>query len=128
MQGNNLFEYAVVRFVPRPEREEFLNVGVILYCNAKNYLQMKYQINKNKIKAFYDKADVEELRNYLKGFEEVCCAKSDLSPIAKMDNASRFRFLTAKRSTILQTSQVHPGLCNDPSATLEKLFKELVEN
>ncbi len=127
MQGSNLFEYAVIRFVPRPEREEFLNIGVILYCNAKNFLQMQFALNEKRLKGFYPDTDITELTAYLNAFKEVCCGNSASSPISKLDNASRFRWLTATRSTIVQTSKVHPGFCNDPEETLQKLQDQLVE-
>lgn len=126
MQGSNLFEYAVIRYVPRPEREEFLNIGVILYCNAKNFLQMQYSLDAGRIKSFYPDADVEALQQLLEAFKEVCCGAAVNSPIAKMDNASRFRWLTATRSTIIQTSKVHPGFCDDPQERLDKLHADLV--
>jgi hypothetical protein len=126
MQGNNLFEYAVIRYVPRPDREEFLNVGVILYCASKKFLHMKFDLDKKRIKAFYADAEVDELRKYLEAFKEVCCGSSTDSPIAKLDIASRFRWLTATRSTIVQTSKVHPGFCDDPMVKLEQLHEQLV--
>jgi len=128
MQGSNLFEYAVIRFVPRPEREEFLNIGVILYCPSKKFLQMKYSLDENRIRAFYRDADIDGLTKFLAAFKEVCCGSSADSPIAKLDIASRFRWLTATRSTIVQSSKVHPGFCNDPMEKLEKLQEQLVEN
>jgi len=127
MQGSNLFEYAVIRYVPRPEREEFLNIGVILYCSSKNFLHMKFALNEIRINAFYADADIDELRKFLEAFKEVCCGNSADSPIAKLDIASRFRWLTAARSTIVQTSKVHPGFCDDPMEKLEKLLEQLVE-
>ena len=127
MQGSNLFEYAVIRYVPRPEREEFLNVGVILYCSSKNFLQMKFALNEERIRGFYPDANIDELKSYLVAFKEVCCGSSPSSPISKMDNASRFRWLTATRSTIVQTSKVHPGFSDDPEETLERLQQQLVE-
>jgi hypothetical protein len=128
MADNNLFEYAVIRYVPRPEREEFLNIGVIIFCKASGFLQMKYEVDEQRILAFYAKADVEELKNFLQGFEEISNGSSVTSPIAKLDTASRFRWLTAVRSTIVQTSKVHPGLCLQPEQTLEKLFNQLVQS
>lgn len=128
MRESNLFEYAVIRYVPRPEREEFLNVGVILYCPSKKFLGMKYALQQDRIKTFYEKADTAELGKFLEAFKEVCCGNSPDSPIAKLDIANRFRWLTAARSTIIQTSKVHPGLCNDPKEELEKLLTQLVES
>lgn len=127
MQGSNLFEYAVIRYVPRPEREEFLNIGVILYCASKNFLHMKFKLDEKKLKGFYIDTDAEALHSFMEAFKEVCCGSSIKTPIAKLDNASRFRWLTATRSTIVQTSKVHPGFCDDPMEKLEKLHNDLVE-
>lgn len=128
MQGSNLFEYAVIRFVPRPEREEFLNIGVILFCASKKFLQLRFTLNKERLKAFYPEVDLAELQKFMEAYKEVCCGSSAGSPIAKMDNPGRFRWLTATRSTIVQTSKVHPGLCNDPMEKLEQLHAQLVES
>lgn len=128
MQESNLFEYAVIRYVPRPEREEFLNVGVILYCASKRFLDLKFALDETRLRCFYSGSDVEELKKFLDAFEAICCGHSADSPISKLDAASRFRWLTAARSTIVQTSHVHPGLCDDPMEKLEKLQRELVED
>jgi hypothetical protein len=128
MQGSNLFEYAVIRYVPRPEREEFLNIGVMLYCPSKKFLQMKFALQESRVRAFFTDADIDELKNYLQALKEVCCGSSVDSPIAKLDIASRFRWLTATRSTIVQISKVHPGFCDDPMEELDKLHEQLVEN
>src|SRR5690349_18238577 len=127
MQGSNLFEYAVIRFVPRPEREEFLNVGVILFCPSQKFLHMKYAVDENRVRAFYEKTDVEELTKFLEAFKEVYCDHSNDSAIAYRIIARRFRWLTATRSTIEQSSQVHPRFCGDPIERLEKLPEQLVE-
>lgn len=128
MQGSNLFEYAVIRYVPRPEREEFLNIGVILYCASGKFLDMKFALDEKRVNAFYENSNLDELTKLLQAFKEVCCGTSSDSPIAKLDIASRFRWLTATRSTIVQISKVHPGLCDDPAVELQKLHEQLVEN
>ena len=127
MQDLRLFEYAVIRIVPRPEREEFVNAGVILYCSEKKFLGMRTHLPEAKLHALDSNLSLEEVNTHLRAFEEICCGKNPDSPIAKLDNASRFRWLTATRSTILQTSKVHPGLCEDPELTLEKLMMQLVD-
>jgi hypothetical protein len=126
MQDNHLFEYAVIRIVPRPEREEFVNAGVVLYCADKRFLQMRYTIDTQKLQTLFPALNTSELEAHLQAFEEICCGKNPDSPIAKLDNASRFRWLTATRSTMVQTSKVHPGLCSDPEETLSKLHTKLV--
>lgn len=127
MPGKHLFEYAVIRIVPKVEREEFLNAGVILYCKDLRYLQARFNINEKRVRAFCEKISTEELQQHLDAFDAICKGEKNAGPIAQLDIASRFRWLTAKRSTIVQTSQVHPGLSDDPAATLQKLYEQLVQ-
>lgn len=126
MQEVRSFEYATVRVVPRVEREEFVNVGVVLYCRDAKFLQIRVSVDEKKIHCFCSKTDMEEINRNMQAFEEICNGTAMLSPIAKLDIASRFRWLTATRSTVVQTSKVHPGLCTDPTEKLDKLFAELV--
>lgn len=126
MQEKHLFEYAVIRIVPRVEREEFLNVGVILYCRPLQFLDVMYHLNEKRIDAFCEKLNVEELENYLKAFVKISHGKAGAGGISQLPIAERFRWLTATRSTIIQTSKVHPGFCTDPSHMLQKLFHQLV--
>lgn len=126
MQEGHSFEYAIIRVVPKVEREEFLNVGVILYCKSKKFLEAVVNLDELKLRSMCLKVDVEELKIHLIGLQEIANGNSNSGPIGKMDIASRFRWLTATRSTIVQTSRVHPGICTDPSETLHKLFRELV--
>jgi hypothetical protein len=125
MQQKHLFEYAVIRVVPRVEREEFLNIGVILYSKP-GFLQSRYVLDEARLLAFSADLDIEDLREHLCSFERICSGDKAGGPISKLDIASRFRWLTATRSTVLQTSKVHPGFSADPSETLNKLFKQLV--
>lgn len=123
---DNLFEYAVIRIVPKVEREEFINVGVILYCAKKKFLKALITVNEERIKAFNDKIDLQEVREHLESFTQISEGGKNSGPIGKLDTASRFRWLTATRSTIVQSSKVHPGLCDDPEGTLKKLHEQLV--
>ncbi len=126
MQDNHLFEYALIRLVPRVEREEFINVGVILYCRQKKYLECKILLDEKRAIALNPEVDVPEVRQNLLSIEKICRAEKDGGPIAKLDVASRFRWLTATRSTMIQSSKVHPGLCTDPDKLLEHLFETMV--
>ena len=126
MQENHLFEYAVIRIVPRVEREEFLNVGVILYCKQQQFLQTMFTIDKERLQAFAGYLDMPALYEHLCAFEKISKGDETAGEIAKLDMASRFRWLTAARSTILQSSKVHPGLCADAMETLTKLHAQLV--
>ena len=126
MQENYLYEYAVVRIVPRVEREEFLNVGVILYCPKKGFLKVRYQLDATRLKAFSCNLEVEELQEYLRTLESICIGGKNGGPIGALPIASRFRWLTATRSTIIQTSKIHPGFCVEPEETLGRLYHQLV--
>ena len=126
MQGKHLFEYAIIRIVPKVEREEFLNVGIVLYCKDFKFLNAKYTVNKERLNALCAEVDCKELEEHLQSFEKISNGDKEGGPIAALDLPSRFRWLTATRSTILQTSKVHPGFCEDPQETLEKLYHQLV--
>ena len=122
----HLFEYATIRFVPRVERDEFVNVGVILFCSAKSYLRTVYELNETRMRALCSKIDIAEVEERLAAFEKICSGGKAAGPIGEMPRASRFRWLTANRSTIIQTSPVHPGLCELPEETMQSLFAKLV--
>lgn len=126
MQELHLFEYAIIRVVPRVEREEFLNVGVILYSAKQKFLQSSFVIDEEKLRAFSSALDIEEVRENLNSLCRICKGGKDSGPIGQLDLASRFRWLTAMRSTVVQTSRVHPGFCNDPLGKLERLMNEQV--
>lgn len=126
MQEVHSFEYAIIRVVPRVEREEFLNVGVILYCQTHKFLQVRIHLDEKKLLMLSDSVDIDELKDHLHGLESISNGTSSGSPIAKLDLASRFRWLTAARSTIVQTSKVHPGICNDPVEKINKLYEQYV--
>jgi hypothetical protein len=126
MQEHHLFEYAVIRVVPRVEREEFINAGVILYCPKLKFLQCLYTVNAERIKAFCHHLDIGELSQNLNAFEQICIGSAQSGPIGRLDAASRFRWLTATRSTVVQASKVHPGFSADPAATLLKMYHQLV--
>lgn len=127
MHKKDLFEYAVIRVVPRVEREEFLNVGVVLYCARQRFLKMLYKINGPRLKALCDECDVDLVNEHLQAFQHVCVGGSNAGSIGSLPIAERFRWLTATRSTVVQTSKVHPGFCEDAGETLEKLFTQLAE-
>jgi hypothetical protein len=126
MKENLLFEYAVIRVVPMVEREEFLNVGVVLFCKKENFLECKHLIDKERIESFNPTIDLEEVEQHLMAFQSICKGSSDAGTIGALDSASRFRWLTATRSTIIQCSKVHPGLSTNLEETLAKLFSNLV--
>lgn len=126
MQEKKLFEYAVIRVVPKVEREEFINVGVILYCRDIQFLQCLHSLNRERLRTFCGDMDCREVEEHLQSFEKICHGDVKGGPIAALDLASRFRWLTATRSTVVQTSKVHPGFTEDANQTLERLQAQLV--
>lgn len=126
MQEKNLYEYAVIRIMPRVEREEFVNVGVVLYCTGKKFLKALYNLDNDRVKSFCHTCDVSEIETYLNAFELICAGDFTGGPISQLPIAARFRWLTATRSTVVQTSKVHPGMCKEPAEMLHKLFNDLV--
>lgn len=126
MQEKTLYEYAVIRVVPKVEREEFLNVGIILYCAKQNFLQSIFKIDKERLCAFSKHLDCEELNNYLETWQKICKGGKNGGPIGSLAMSARFRWLTSTRSTIIQTSKVHPGYTQNAEETMNCLFEELV--
>ncbi|GAB3642026.1 DUF3037 domain-containing protein [Spirosoma arcticum] len=127
MPETHLFEYAVIRVVPRVEREEFLNVGVILYCSAQGFLQTMYMLPEDRLRNFSAELELSVLHERLSAFERICAGRKQGGIIGQLPIAARFRWLTAARSTVVQTSPVHPGLCVNAAETLARLFAQLVE-
>jgi hypothetical protein len=126
MQEKHLFEYAVIRVIPRVERGEFLNVGVILYCQPHAFLRSASEISRERLSALGGDAGLPEIEDHLRAIEKICGGGSGSGPIGKLARGERFRWLTAPRSTIVQTSPVHSGLCIDPAETLNSLIEKLV--
>lgn len=126
MQGKFLFEYAVIRVMPRVEREEFINVGIILFCARQKFLKSIFVLDEVRVRAFSAEVDLAALKENLAAFERISTAAKGSGAIGLYDQASRFRWLTATRSTVVQCSKVHPGFCDDAETTLLRLHQELV--
>ncbi|TSE10550.1 MULTISPECIES: DUF3037 domain-containing protein [Aquimarina] len=126
MQDKVTFEFAVIRFVPKVEREEFFNIGVILFCKRKKFLGVKYHVNKSKFEAFSNDFELKLLEEYLKSWKLICKGQPSGGAIGEFELADRFRWLAASRSTVIQSSKTHPGLCSDPEKELEDLFERYV--
>lgn len=126
MQDKVTYEYAIIRLVPKVEREEFLNIGVILFSKRKKYLGIRYKIDKNRIKSFSESVDIELITKYIRAWELICQGEPNGGAIGKFEISSRFRWLTASRSTIIQSSKTHPGLCHNPEEVLDELFERYV--
>ncbi|GAK93480.1 hypothetical protein JCM19298_2199 [Nonlabens ulvanivorans] len=126
MQDRFTFEYAIIRIVPKVEREEFFNAGVIMFCKRKKYIGIKYNVNPNKLKALDPDADIADFEEYLNAWKLVCDGTPSGGKIGAMELSDRFRWLSACRSTIIQSSKTHSGLTDDPQKTLEELFENYV--
>ncbi len=126
MSGSHVFEYAVIRVVPHVEREEFINVGVIVFCKGLNFLKACWSLDEQLLTMMAPHLDLEEVKENLCAFDHISKGGADAGAIGILPMPERFRWLTATRSTILQPSSVHPGYTSDPDVTLGKLFDQLV--
>ncbi len=126
MQEPLVYEYSVIRVLPQVEREEFFNVGLVLFCKRRKYIRMAFQFDEAKFSAFQSELTAEQILSNLQAFERISRGDSDAGPIAQEEPAERFRWLTAVRSSCIQTSRPHPGLSIHLDETFDKLFEELV--
>jgi len=120
------YDYAVIRVVPRVERQEFLNAGVILWCQEQDLLEARVEPDEPRLRALDAAADVEAVRRHLASFSIICAGGENSGPIGKLSKRERFDWLVAPRSTIIQTSAVHSGRCTDVAATMERLLDSMV--
>jgi hypothetical protein len=120
------FNYAVVRVVPQAEREEFINVGVILLCGAAAFLDAAFEVDERRLASFAPNLDVGELRAHLEAIRLICEGGEPGGAIGRLPRRARFDWLVAPRSTIVRTSAVHAGLCSDPRRALEHLLRKMV--
>ena len=126
MPARSSFDYAVVRVVPRVEREEFVNAGVILFCRTKRFLAARVELDADRLRALWPAVDVDEVERHLDAIPRVAAGGQDAGPIGRLPQADRFHWLTAPRSTIVQVGQIHSGLCDDPNDELEHLLDIIV--
>lgn len=127
MPMTNSFDYAVVRVVPRVERGEFINAGIILFCRERRFLSARVGLDEYRLGMLAPGIDLNEVHSHLAVIPLVAAGHSQAGPIGQLDLAGRFHWLVAPRSTIIQTSPVHSGLCTDPSLVLDQIFATLVE-
>ena len=127
MQEDKLYEYAVVRLVPKVEREEFFNIGLVLFSKKEKYIRSEFYLCADKFKLMHSKLDFSEVQENLESFKKIVSGAKDGGPIAMLEIPERFRWLTAVRSSVIQTSRPHPGKSKDLDKTFERLFEELVK-
>jgi hypothetical protein len=126
MPASHAFDYAVVRVVPRVDRDELVNVGAILHCPERAFLGCALALDEGRLRALAPELDVGAVARHLDGIRAVCAGDPAGGPIAALGPSERFHWLTAARSTVVQTSPLHPGRCDDPAAALERLFRAVV--
>jgi len=124
--GRSPFEYAIVRVVPRVERGEALNAGIVLMCRPRRFLGARTELDEAVLVAMAPDCDPEIVRAHLAAIEAVAAGKPDAGPIAALGAPERFHWLVSPSSTVIQPSEVHTGLTADPAATLDHLFRTLV--
>lgn len=126
MPARNPFEYATIRVVPRIERGEFINVGVVLFCRTRRFLAARIELDRERLAAFAPGLELAPLQEQLEHIPLVCAGGRHAGPIGLLPQHERFRWLVAPRSTIVQSSPVHCGICDDPATALDKLLRTMV--
>ena len=126
MPASSPFSYAVYRLVPRVERGERINVGVVVFSRPLDFLAVRTGLDEQRAAALWPDLDLAAVRTHLDAIERIAAGAADAGPIAQLDTTARFHWLVAPSSTIIQPSSVHTGLCGDPAGELEKLFESLV--
>ncbi len=121
------FDYAVVRVVPRVERGEFINAGVIVFCLEHRFLEARVRVDEARLRALWPEVDLELVRKHLEAIPRICAGDATAGPIARLSQRERFHWLVSPRSTIIQVSPVHSGLCEEPGQTVEQLSRRLLE-
>ena len=126
MREHCTYDYAVIRVVPKVEREEFVNVGVIVSCPAREFLEARIELDEQRLMALDPSLDIETIRSHLATIPVICAGGEEAGPMGKASQRERFHWLTAPRSTVIQTSPVHTGLCDDAANVLEHLLDTMV--
>jgi hypothetical protein len=126
MPARQVFEYAIIRIVPRVEREEFINAGVVLFCRSRRFLDARIALDPARLAALAPQLDLATVQEQLGHIPLVCAGGAAAGPLGALPQAERFRWLVAPRSTIVQPSPVHAGLSDDPQAELERLLATMV--
>lgn len=120
------FDYAIVRVVPRVERQEFINAGVIVFCLEKRYLDARVHLDEARLKALWPEVDVAVVHEHLAAISRICAGDASAGPIAGLSQRERFHWLVAARSTMIQTSPVHTGLCEETGDLLDRLDQQFL--
>jgi len=127
VRERHAFDYALVRVVPRVERGEFLNAGVILFCSTLGYLDARVALDRERLLMLNPSIDLDLVQSYLEAIPKICAGGGEEGSIGSLPQRARFHWLVAPRSTVIQTSEVHSGVSDDPKTALENLFEKLVQ-
>ena len=120
------FDYAILRIVPRVERQEFINAGVVVFCLEKRYLAARIRLNRDRVKALWPEVDLELVGKHLDAVPRICEGDPSAGPIAQLSQRERFHWLVSPRSTIIQPSPVHTGVCDATDGMLDRLEKQFL--
>jgi len=120
------YDYAILRVVPSVEREEFVNAGVVLQCAERAFLDCRVYVDEQRLRAQWPALDLDLIRQHLDAFPKICAGDPGAGPIARLSRRERFQWLVAPRSTIIQVSPVHSGVCDSPETALDDIFRRLV--
>ncbi|HYJ42663.1 MAG TPA: DUF3037 domain-containing protein [Steroidobacteraceae bacterium] len=126
MRAQCSYDYAVIRVVPRVERQEFVNAGVILWCQEQDVLEARVELDEARLGMLDASVDLDTVRRHLASISIICAGGAEAGPIGELPKRERFDWLVAPRSTIIQTSAVHSGRCNDVPSTLDRLLDAMV--
>lgn len=126
MHDHCSYDYAIVRVVPRVERQEFVNIGVIVSCPAKDFLAARIELDEARLQAFDPTLDIDAIRRHANSIVMICQGGPDAGPIGKLTQRERFHWLVAPRSTVIQMSSTHSGQCDQPTKVLEHLLEKMV--
>lgn len=126
MPAQSSFDYAIIRVVPRVEREEFLNAGAVLFCLERDFLEARVYLDEKRLATLWPELDAQLVRDHLQAFVNICAGHPEGDPIAKLTRRERFHWLVSPKSTVVQISPVHSGLCESPDEALKDLLRKFV--
>lgn len=127
MQEDKIYEYAVIRLVPKVEREEFFNIGLVMFSKKEKFIKVDFHLCRDKFNLMHNELDYDDILQNMESFKKIANGDKEGGPIALLDIPERFRWLIAVRSSVIQTSRPHPGKSKDLEKTFGKLFEELVK-
>ncbi|MFC5861658.1 DUF3037 domain-containing protein [Acidicapsa dinghuensis] len=126
MRARATFDYAVLRVVPRVERQEFVNAAVVVFCLEKRYLDARVYIDPQRMKALWPDLDIDLVRQHLDAIPRICSGDPTAGPVASLSQRERFHWLVAPRSTLIQPSPVHTGICDDTGGLIDRLATQFL--